>query len=40
VNDGASVAWLDAQTRLITYAGAVSGLTTYRLSARVGNRSP
>lgn len=40
VNDGASAAWLDAHTRIVTYAGAVSGLTTYRLYARIGNGNP
>lgn len=37
INDGASVVWIDAQTRIATYAGSVSGFTTYRLYARVGN---
>jgi hypothetical protein len=40
INDGASVVWLDPQTRIVTFSGAVSGLTTYRLYARVGNQAP
>ncbi len=39
VNDGGSIVWIDGQTRLTTYAGAVSGSTTYRVYARVGNGS-
>ena len=37
INDGASVVWLDADTRIVSYAGSVSGFTSYRLYARVGN---
>jgi hypothetical protein len=40
INDGASIVWLDASTRLLSYAGSVSGLTTYRLYARVGSGTP
>ena len=37
INDGASVVWVDADTRIVSYAGSASGFTTYRLYARVGN---
>ena len=37
INDGASVVWINAQTRIVSYAGSVSGFTTYRLYARVGS---
>ena len=40
VNDGASLAWLDAGTRIVTYGGSVPGFTAYRLYARVGNGNP
>jgi hypothetical protein len=40
INDGASIAWLDPSTRLLTYSGSVSGLTTYRLYSRVGSGTP
>ena len=38
INDGASVAWLEPQTRVVTYIGAGLGSTTYRLYARIGNQ--
>ncbi len=37
INEGGSVVWVDAQTRIVSYAGSASGFTTYRLYARVGN---
>ena len=40
INDGASAVWIDAGTRIVSYTGFVSGFTTYRLYARVGNGAP
>jgi hypothetical protein len=40
INDGASIVWLDPSTRLLSYSGFVSGLTTYRLYSRVGSGAP
>jgi hypothetical protein len=36
MNDGAGIAWLDANTRIVGYSGYASGLTSYGLFLRVG----
>jgi hypothetical protein len=40
ISDGASAAWLDADTRILLYDAWVPGFTTYRLVARMGNGPP